>query len=600
MSGSNRSPRSLSRRSFTRAAAGGAAGAVAAVGLHGEILASRRAPAHLRLQGSANLPTPREQTVVMVESPNNVWDSFNPYIPNGWNGAYGSVQTSRECQFYANYLTGEVRPWLAREYTYNPDFTQVTLKVTPGVTWSDGRPYTSDDILFTQQMLLENPQLNGALDPEVITRVEAPDPETVVWTLAKPDTRFHYRFVAGTGEDGFRVMPRHIWEGQDPGTFTFNPPVQTGPYVLEESSVSQLYQLWRKNPNYWNKANLDPRPEYVIYIQGGPVDTQVQDFLAGNQDMAHQGAGFDYLNQQVVETQTENTSRFDFPDPCPRGSYFNVESPTGLFQTAEGRRAVSMLMDRDLIASTIWQPPSRPATMPWADYEAWTPWAPEEILSKHEVYTYNVDRANQLLDGLGSTRDGDTRTLNGQPLQLDCITPVPTSNIEYQIGNNFATTFKEAGIQLNVRSLPGSAFGDAFSTGQYDMTSHWHCGMQFDPNQLYGGYHSDNYFPVGERSNRGGDQGSTRLRNPEFDALIDKLEVSDPTDPAARPAFDQALDMYLTLAPAVPICQTIYPMMFNTTYWTGWPTAENPYTVPATWWSHFLFAIGNLQPASGG
>jgi peptide/nickel transport system substrate-binding protein len=58
--------------------------------------------------------------------------------------------------------------------------------------------------------------------------------------------------------------------------------------------------------------------------------------------------------------------------------------------------------------------------------------------------------------------------------------------------------------------------------------------------------------------------------------------------------------MFMGQAPAVPIIQTIYPMMFNTAYWTGWPTADNPYTIPVTWWSHFLFAIGSLQPASGG
>ncbi len=596
MSASHRSSRSLSRRSFT----GGVAGAAAAIGLHGEILASRRAPAFLRLQGSGNLPTPREETLVMVESPNNIWDSFNPFIPNGENGAYGLVQACRESLFYANYLTGEVRPWLAQEYTYNPDFTECTLKLTPGVTWSDGRPYTADDVVFTQTMLLENPQLNGAADTIAdIASLVAADPQTVVFTLTAPNTRFHYRFVSGTGQEAMRVVPRHIWEGQDPGSFTFNPPIYTGPYTLQEASSSKLYYLWKKSPSYWNTANLDPKPGYVLYQQGGPVDTQVQEFLSGNLDMAHQGVGFDYLNQQVVETQTDQTVRFDFPDPCPRGTYFNAESPTGLFTTPEGRQAISLLLNREVIGTTIWQPPSRPATFPWADYEAWSAWATPEIVSKHDL-SFNVDRANQLLDGLGSTRDGDVRMFNGQPLRLDCITPVPTTGLEYQIATNLATSAREAGVELAVRSLPGSAFGDAFSTGQYDLTSHWLCGMQFDPNQLYRGFHSRNYFPVGERANRGGDAGNSRYRNPEFDALIEQMEAADPTDAAARPVFDQALDMFMSEAPAVPIIQTIYPMMFNTSYWTGWPTADNPYTIPATWWSHFLFAIGSLQPASGG
>ncbi len=586
--------RSISRRSFVTAAVT----AAAATGGVADVLASRRAPVLLRLQGSGNLPTPREQTLVMVEGTNNIWDSFNPFIPNGEQGGYGLIQTCRESLFYANYLTGETRPWLAQEYTYNPDFTECTLKLTPGVTWSDGRPYTADDVVFTQTMLLENPQLNGAADAIAdIKSLTATDPQTVVFTLAAPNTRFHYRFVAGTNQEAMRVVPKHIWDGQDPGTFTFNPPVYTGPYTLQEASSSKLYFLWAKNPNYWNTANLDPKPQYVIYQQAGPVDTQVQEFLAGNLDMAHQGVGFDYLNQQVVEAQYEQTSRFDFPDPCPRGMYFNAESPTGLFATPEGRQAVSLLLNREVIATTIWQPPSRAATMPWADYEAWNAWATPEVIGKYDL-SYNVERANQLLDGLGSTREGDIRTLDGKPLQLSCITPVPTTGLEYQIGSNLATSAREAGIEIAVRSAPGSAFGDAFSTGQYDLTSHWLCGMQFDPNQLYRGFHSRNYFPVGERANRGGDAGNTRFRNAELDAAIEQMEAADPTDAAARPAFDKGLDLFMAQAPAVPIIQTIYPMMFSTAYWTGWPTAENPYTVPATWWSHFLFAIGSLQPAA--
>jgi len=106
--------------------------------------------------------------------------------------------------------------------------------------------------------------------------------------------------------------------------------------------------------------------------------------------------------------------------------------------------------------------------------------------------------------------------------------------------------------------------------------------------------------PRSGRANRGGDTGNARYRNAEFDALIEQMEAADPTDASARPVFDQALDMFMAEAPAVPIIQTIYPMMFSTAYWTGWSTADNPYTIPATWWSHFLFAIGSLQPARGG
>jgi peptide/nickel transport system substrate-binding protein len=584
----------LSRRSLV-----GAAGAASALALTGSFEHAAAAPGAGTLVSAAthqdaSLPTPREQTLVMEQSPNNVWDSFNPFIPNGEAYNYGLAIVCREYMFYVNFLTGEEKPWLAESYSYNADFTEVTLKLNPNVTWSDGEPFTSADVKFTQEMVMGNEALGGSAGlKEEIKSIEAPDPQTVVWTINKPDPRFHYRFLAGVIADNLRVMPKHIWEKEaDPATFKFNPPIQTGPYVLKESSSSKLYYLWEKNPSYWNKAELDPAPQYVLYRQGADVDASVQAFLAGNLDT---NGSIDYLNQQMIETQYEDTVRFDFPDPCPRGFYFNVDSPTGLFATPEGRWAMSHLIDRETIANVIWQPASRPATYPWADYEGWKKWAPEEVMSKYDL-TFNVDKANELLDKLGATeRDGDIRVLNGKKLSLTMVTPAQTTGLEYQIGASFANTAKEAGIDIQLKSLPGSAFGDTFYTGQYDISCHWICGMGFDPGTLFDDYGSDKYVPIGQRSDEDGS--ASRLQSKLMDDALAALEGIDPNDEASMPKFAAALDAYLTELPSVPSIQTTYPFMFNTRYWTGWPTDDDQYAIPANWWGQFLFAIGGLKPA---
>ena len=582
----------LTRRTFT-AGAGAAAGAAALAATNQSAWAGigrKRSDVQALAQGSGNIPTPREQTFIIEQSPNNVWDSFNPFIPNGEAYQYGLEVGGRESMFYSNFLTGEVRPWKATEYTYNADFTECTLKLNPNVTWNDGKPFTADDVVFSQTLLLENPSLNGAAGVvRDVKAVKAADPQTVVWTLAAANPKFHYRFIAGIIGDNVDVVPKHIWEGQDPGTFKFNPPVYTGPYMLQEASASKLYYLWKKNPNYWNKAELDPKPEYLLVVQATSQDTSLQEFVAGNTDVP----SLDFLNQEVAASQFPTVARFAFPDPCPRGFYFNIESPSGLFATPEGRWALSHLIDREVIAETIWQPPSRPASYPWADYPGWQPWAPAEVVGKYD-FTFDVAKANQMLDALGATeRDGDVRMLNGKPLRLTMITPAQTTGLEYQIGVNFANTAKQAGIEIEVKSLPGSAFGDAYDTGQYDLTSHWVCGMAFDPNQLYSWFHSRNYVPIGERANQGN---SVRFKNAELDALIEELEVVSPEDPANKPTFDKALDIFLSELPAVPSIQTVYPMLYSTQYWTGWPSEEDPYTIPANWWGQFLFVVGSVTP----
>src|SRR5690606_14243658 len=163
-----------------------------------------------------------------------------------------------------------------------------------------------------------------------------------------------------------------------------------------------------------------------------------------------------------------------------------------------------------------------------------------------------------------------------------------------QIGLVLVSAAEEAGIDIELKAMPGSAHWDAFDSGEYDISSHWICGMQFDPIQLYGWYHSDNYFPVGERTNRGN---AVRLQSDELDALIDELETLDPEGEASRPTFDEALTVFLNELPTVASIQTIYPVFFSTSVWEGWPTEGDPYSIPADWWGHFLFVIGNLKRA---
>jgi len=584
----------VNRRQVVAGAAGGAAAIALATTGAGAAPSSGGASA-LRAQGTANLPTPRAETLVVEQSTNNVWDSFNPYIPNGEAYNYGLSQVARENMFVANFLTGETTPWLGAKYTYNDDFTQITLELNPNVKWSDGQPFTSADVEFSENLYLKNSNLSGASSfIENVKAVTAKDEHTIVYDLTRAQPRFHYRFIAGIIADGMRVVPKHIWEKEDVNTFKFNPPVYTGPYTLKESGADKLLYAWQKNPDYWNKANFDPAPGYVVYVQQTAVDTAVQDFLAGNVDVT----SADYLNQQVIASQDQNTSSFQFPDPCPRGVWFNAESPSGLFATPEGRWAISYLIDRETIGKTVWQPETVPATYPWASYEGWKKWAPDSVMSKYDV-SYNPDKAVELLTKLGATKNGDTMEFNGKPISLRMITPATTAGAEYQIGQTIVQAAQAIGIAIDLKSLPGSAFGDAFALGEWDLTSHWICGMQFDPDQLFTNFHSRNYVPIGTRSVNGGDPGATRFKNADFDKLIDQMDDVNPDDPKNEELFFKGLDKFMELLPCTPIIQTIYPFMFSTKVWTGWPDMNDMAhaTIPANWWGQFLFTIGNLKKA---
>ena len=71
-------------------------------------------------------------------------------------------------------------------------------------------------------------------------------------------------------------------------------------------------------------------------------------------------------------------------------------------------------------------------------------------------------------------------------------------------------------------------------------------------------------------------------------------------DPKLDDLFVQAMDIWMAELPVIPITQAKKIIPFDNTYWTGWPTADDPYIHPPTWWQHTHAIIHNLKPAEPG
>src|SRR5207248_5443297 len=88
-----------------------------------------------------------------ISNPTN----YNFYASTNWNHQRESGdKTVFEDLMYMNLNTGEVTPWQADSFKYNDTFTSITVKLHPGITWSDGQPFTSQDVKFTLEMLRDN------------------------------------------------------------------------------------------------------------------------------------------------------------------------------------------------------------------------------------------------------------------------------------------------------------------------------------------------------------------------------------------------------------------------------------------------------------
>ncbi|MEO0920552.1 MAG: ABC transporter substrate-binding protein, partial [Pseudomonadota bacterium] len=195
---------------------------------------------------------PRENTVIFdldrtIQDPEN----FNWMTP-GTKRMHGAHQTMWEPLFILNYGTGEIEPWLASGFEANADSTEFTISLREGVEWSDGEAFNADDVVFTTNIALTDENISSREASTIkaqVASVEKLDDLTVKFTLSNPNPRFIVENFGVRIFGSFLIMPEHIWNGEDPATFAFNPPIGTGPYTFTSAASNRA--IWDRNDNWW-------------------------------------------------------------------------------------------------------------------------------------------------------------------------------------------------------------------------------------------------------------------------------------------------------------------------------------------------------------
>src|SRR5690242_21129283 len=149
----------------------------------------------------------RSSTLRILSSPGQTNpDLFNPYFNTNQGGDYGAQGLLYEELYFTNLYTGQTSPWLAASYSYSSDLTQLTFHLRPGVKWNDGQPLTSADVKFTFDLMKQNPALDQNSVWALLKSVDAPDSNTVVFTLLHPQSTALFRLG-----DQVYIVPQHIW-----------------------------------------------------------------------------------------------------------------------------------------------------------------------------------------------------------------------------------------------------------------------------------------------------------------------------------------------------------------------------------------------------
>ncbi|MCL4251680.1 MAG: ABC transporter substrate-binding protein [Anaerolineae bacterium] len=553
---------------------------------------------------------PRERTLItqgwdfynQIPSP----DNFNPYIGALLHNRNNLHYTVYESLFYYDYSSGEIIPWQAEGYSYNDDYTEVTINLREGVTWADGEPFTADDVVFTINMLKASaPELllAGAMNDRVAD-VTAPDAQTVVITLTRPGPRWALDTFALGQTARFIVMPEHIWSGQDPKTFTNLDveqgwPLGTGPYRLVRTGDDSV--VFDRLDHWWaydaGLVEAMPAPERIIYVPA-TVEAMAQLYISNSLDM---GRSLPVGTFEAAQLQNPNLIAWNSsgpvwgaPDGCNYRLTFNNQHPP--FDDPEIHQAIDRAINRDEIVALAYEGSTHPTIAPLASYAGVQAYvAPlQDVLDASGVGIYDPEMTASIMESKGYTRndDGIWTSADGEPFAFSIV--MEPNN---PAGPVIVQQLNEAGFDVIADPQQSAAFTDAAAAGTFDVHLWVHCGSTYDPYLTLEHYHSKYAVPEGESVSSV--RAYTRYSNPELDALLDQMDamVPSPNDETYVSLVSQALEIYLRDLPDITLAEELQVIPFNTTYWTGWPTAENPYTHPFIPWDGFALAIHTIQPA---
>lgn len=600
---------------------GTGAALVPVIGLLGAACARRaaqeEAPApRVTPQAGVARQVPRNRTLILgfEGGPVLVPENANPYIP-GFRINQGIHQAMIESLWYLNYEDGKLIPWLAESYQFNQNSTEVTIKLRRGVAWSDGKPFTARDVVFTVNLLKENaPKLSYSADMQKwVAGISAPDDYTVQITLTEPYPRFIMEYFGVHIWGAVRILPEHIWKGQDPMTFTnFDLergwPVFTGPYRLVKTTQNEF--VYDRRDDWWGaKTGFKPlpAPERLIFVEQGSQERRVA--LLQNNEVD----GLPSIAAGAFETAAGRNRNvigwlkskpWAWVDPCPGRLLFNCARAP--WDDPEIRWAINYAFNKaeyTRLGSEGTVGPEWLARFVFPRYRPLTAYLDknQDLFEKYNTREYSPDKARQILERKGYRKgpDGILVGPDGKRLTADLIWGSPAEGWQMPPINYLAENLKALGIDVALKTLSGAARQEAVDFGTYDLLPYHNCGGVVDPYLTFDNYHVRWWKPAGERL-IGGQQNTPRWKSAkaeEFSRIVDQMRVTPPGDARLDPLVRQALELWLSELPNAPIAQQVRIVPYNTSYWTNFPTAENNYIHPPNWWMTTLLIIMNVKPA---
>ncbi|MBN1968140.1 MAG: hypothetical protein JXR48_15085 [Candidatus Delongbacteria bacterium] len=475
-------------------------------------------------------------------------------------------------------------PGLATHWKIEDDLQTFWFRIDPRARWNDGNPVTSEDVLATWKLLVDegilspyHNQMYGTYEePEIISKY-------IVKVKSKELNWRKFMYFSGlqifpnshlSKIDGKGYLEKYQWKTL-PGT---------GPYVIDENKTVKGQKIvLRKRSDYWaenDKRNIGVNNFNEIDIvvirdeilskekfKKGEIDffgVSRAQWWINEFDIENPQPPFDELTRGLVQKKKIYTF-------SPKGIYglaFNTRKPP--FDDVRMRQAFTMLWNFDELNNTIFfkQYSKMRSAYPGSIYE-----------NKDNIkYDYNPEKANMLLDEMGwANKDSEGYRINqaGERLELDMM--IDQSN--ERIYTPYQSSLKNSGIKLNLKIADGNTMFQAVNERRFKIIPQSWGGL-FIPNPE-SSMHSK-YADPDNTTN------ITGFKSDRVDELCDEYNVC--FDPKRRVEIVQEIDKIFS--DSVQYAYAWYSKnSFRGMYWNkfGMPKSGLSYTgdaydIASLWW----------------
>jgi peptide/nickel transport system substrate-binding protein len=466
-------------------------------------------------------------------------------IPNGSSQTFASmVDQSLYTPLFVGDASGKINPALASEVPtvangdVTADLKTWTIKLRPGVTWSDGQPLDARDVNFTWK-LWNNPKF-GAGNTTGYNLIKSATVSSnnlqITFHLSAPFSPF-----ASVWTDGlFAPLPAHHFSGMAADQIlkspdNLNPTVTSGPFTMSESKPGDHFTVVR-NPKYYLAAQGYPYLDKVIFRIVPDQDTILKDFQSGSidsswfLDVTKTPAYKALSGYQLVANP--HASNFEV-------MIFNLANP--LLQNVTVRKAMAMAIDHTALIQTARRGQATPlctdhgaAYVPGYQADAPCP-------------KYDPAAANQLLDQAGWAKGADgVRAKGGKRLEFQYST---TANNAWRAADEtiLQQNFAAIGVKIDIHNYAADTYFGTFlpsaKPGTFDLAEYENSWVyDADDSSLV----SCSQIPTA--ANNFGGSNWEKYCNPALDKLFaQELATTDPS--ARQQVFNQEHQLYLTQFP---------------------------------------------------